>query len=99
MGEASADVSAIRRMVDTAWSVRAASEDPDDARVRGWAEFGLPPSSSLATQDQLRSLEKWRKSLSIPANSAFVDGTLLQTVLALLNPYGPPNVLTPVTLW
>ena len=62
MGEASADVSAIRRMVDVAWSAHAASADPDDARVQGFAEFGLPPSSSLATHDQLPSLEKWRKS-------------------------------------
>ena len=99
MGEASADVSAIRRMVDMAWSAHAASADPDDARVQGFAEFGLPPSSSLATHDQLPSLEKWRKSLRIPANSAFVDGTLLQTVHALLDPYHLSGVLTPVTLW
>jgi hypothetical protein len=99
MSEASADVSVIRRMINEAWSAHAASADPDDARVRGLAEFGLPPSSSLATHDQLPRLETWRKSLRIPANSAFVDGTLLQTVHALIDPYGRPDVLTPVTLW
>src|SRR6185437_2582114 len=36
--------------------------------------------------------------LRIPANSAFLDGTLLMTVEALLGPDGP-DVLTPVTLW
>lgn len=74
MGEAKA----IRRMVDAAWSAHTASADPDDGvfrpslaaaadpdhpRVRGFAEFGLPSSSSLATQDRLGSLEKWRKTL------------------------------------
>jgi hypothetical protein len=99
MAESSAGVSAIRRMVDAAWSANTAPAGPDDARVQGFAEFGLPPSSSLATEDQLSSLEKWRKALRIPANSAFVDGTLLQTVHALIDPFGHLNVLTPVTLW
>jgi hypothetical protein len=43
-------------------------------------------------------LEVWRDSLQIPANSAFLDGTLLLTVEALLGSNGPA-VLTPVTLW
>ena len=89
-------------MVGAAWSGNTAPADPDDARVRGFAEFGLPPSSYvsfLAAESQLPSLEKWRKALGIPANSAFVDGTLLQTVHALIDPYGRSDVLTPVTLW
>lgn len=71
--------------------------DPDDPLVRGFAEFGLPSYSPLATEHQLRTLEVWRDSLRIPPNSAFLDGTLLQTVEALLR--WPPDVLTPVTLW
>lgn len=86
-------------MVDGAWSARPASADPDHPQVLAFAEFGLPPSSPLATEDQLRSLEDWRESLRIPANSAFLDGTLLQTIQALLSTYHGPQVLTPVTLW
>jgi hypothetical protein len=88
----------IRRLVGTAWSADTVPTDPDDPRVRGFAEFGLPPDSPLVTGDQLRDLEVWRDSLRIPANSAFLDGTLLLTVKALLGPDGP-DVLTPVTLW
>ena len=86
----------------------AAPTDPDDPRVRGFAEFGLSPSSSLVkehsdfglvAEDQLHTLNEWRESLLIPANSAFLDGTLLQTVWALLDPNYGPEVLTPVTLW
>lgn len=142
MSEGNADVSAVRRMVDAAWSACAASAgpddpvirdlvtsglispgevddpsvrdlverglvrsslaavaDPDDPRVRGFADFGLSPSSAFATQDQLLLLEEWREGLRIPANSAFLDGTLLQTVQALLSPHDGPAVLTPVTLW
>jgi hypothetical protein len=88
----------IRRMVDAAWSANAASAYPDDPLVRGFAEFGLASSSSLATDDNLRSLEAWRDNLRIPGNSAFLDGTLLLTVESLLGPNGP-EVLTPVTLW
>jgi hypothetical protein len=40
----------------------------------------------------------WRDNLRIPANSAFLDGTLLLTVEALLG-WNGPDVLTPVTLW
>jgi len=86
-------------MVHEAWSAHAAPADPDDPRVRGFADFGLSPSSPLATQEQLRSLEKWRESLAIPANSAFVDGTLLDTVQALLSSRQFLLPLTPVTLW
>jgi hypothetical protein len=66
--------------------------------VRGFAEFGLRQDSDLVTDDGLRVLQAWRDSLQIPANSAFLDGTLLMTVEALLGPDGP-DVLTPVTLW
>ena len=94
---------AVRRMVDEAWAGRTPSAgsqaDPDHPQVKAFAEFGLPPSSPLATQDQLTRLEEWRGSLNIPANSAFLDGTLLQTVYALLSPDDGPQVLTPVTLW
>jgi hypothetical protein len=58
----------------------------------------LPSYSYLAADDQLSALEAWRESLQIPANSAFLDGTLLLTVEALLGSNGPA-VLTPVTLW
>jgi hypothetical protein len=90
--------SVIRHLVDTAWSAHDATADPEDPLVRGFAEFGLPSYSPLATEEQLRELEAWRYNLRIPANSAFLDGTLLMTVLALLG-WDGPNVLTPVTLW
>jgi hypothetical protein len=99
MGEGSADASAVRRMVRAAWPERAASADPDDPRVRGFAEFGLSPSSPFAEENQLRDLDGWREGLGIPANSAFLDGTLLYTVGALLSPRDYPDVLTPFTLW
>ena len=91
---------AIRELVDMVWSTNVASGDPDDPRVRGFAEFGLPPQpiSPFLTEDRLRDLEAWRDNLQIPANSAFLDGTLLLTVEALLGSNGPA-VLTPVTLW
>jgi hypothetical protein len=88
----------IRRLVDAAWSAGATSADPDDPQVRGFAEFGLPPSSPLVTDNRLRDLEEWRNNLQIPANSAFLDGTLLLTVDALLG-FDGPVVITPVTLW
>jgi hypothetical protein len=94
----SANPSVIRRLVDTAWSAGAASADPDDPQVRGFAEFGLPPASPLTTDDQLHALEAWRDDLKIPANGAFLDGTLLLTVKALLDS-DREGVLTPVTLW
>ncbi len=98
MADGSAGAGAIRRLVNTAWSADVASAGPDDPLVRGFAEFGLPPYSPLATHDQLRDLEAWRDSLHISANSAFLDGTLLLTVEALLG-WNGPDVLTPVTLW
>jgi hypothetical protein len=98
MANGGAGPGVIRRLVDTAWSADVASADPDDPLVRGFADFGLPSYSPLATEDQLRDLEAWRDNLRIPANSAFLDGTLLLTVKRLLGPYGP-NTLTPVTLW
>ena len=98
MADGSAGPDVIRRLVDTAWSADVAPADPDDPLVRGFADFGLPSYSPLATEDQLRDLEAWRDNLRIPANSAFLDGTLLLTVKRLLSPYGP-NTLTPVTLW
>ena len=82
---------------ETEWSADVASADPDDPLVRGFAEFGLPAHSPLATEDQLRDLQMWRNDLQIPANSAFLDSTLLLTVEALLGSNGP-EVLTPVTL-
>ena len=98
MADGRAGPGVIRRLVDTAWSADVASADPDDPLVRGFADFGLPSYSPLATEDQLRELEAWRDNLRIPANSAFLDGTLLLTVQALLS-WDGPNVLTPVTLW
>jgi hypothetical protein len=83
---------------DFAWSADVAPADPDDALVRGFAEFGLPKFSQLATEDKLRELEAWRESLRIPANSAFLDITLLLTVQSLLGDHGR-DVLTPATLW
>jgi hypothetical protein len=83
---------AIERFVPTS------AADPSDPKVQAFAEFGLPPSSVFATADGLRELETWRENLKIPANSAFLDSTLLLTVDALLGPNGP-TVLTPVTLW
>jgi hypothetical protein len=94
----SVNPSAIRRLVDTAWSANAASADPDDASVRGFAEFGLSPDSPLATDGQLHQLEAWRDDLNILPNSAFLDGTLLHTVEVLLGS-DYPDLLTPVTLW
>src|SRR5215471_11560800 len=88
----------IRRLIDSERSVDTASADPDDPLVTGFAEFGLPPSSALAADTDLRDLEAWRHSLQIPANCAFVDGTLLMTVEALLG-FSGPEALTPVTLW
>jgi hypothetical protein len=98
MADGTAGPGVIRRLVDTAWSAAVASADPDDPLVRGFADFGLPSSSPLATEDQLRDLEAWRGGLRISANSAFLDGTLLLTVDALLGG-GGPYTLTPVTLW
>lgn len=86
------------RLVETAWSGDVAPLDPDDPLVRGFAEFGLHARSPLATEEQLRGLGAWRDSLRIPPNSAFLDGTLLLTVDALLGA-GGAEVLTPVTLW
>jgi hypothetical protein len=97
MADGSADSRVIRRLVDAAWSADVASADPDDPRVRGFAEFGVS-HWSLTGEDRLRELEAWRDSLRISANSAFLDGTLLRTVLGLLGNDGP-DVLTPVTLW
>jgi len=88
----------IHGLIDRAWSARAGTADPDDPLVKGFADFGLPSSSPLATGGQLPGLTAWRRDLHIAANSAFVDGTLLLTVEALLGDDGP-NVLTPVTLW
>ena len=94
------ETAAARRMVAQAWSTNAAVMDPDHPIVRGYAEFGLSPSSPLVEYGQLDRLAEWRESLRIPANSAFLDGTLLQTVYALLlNPFAGSHVLTPVTLW
>src|SRR5690242_15885785 len=84
MADGSAGPSVIRRLVDTAWSTNVASTDPDDPLVRGFADFGLPARSPLATEDQLRDLKAWRDNLRIPANSAFLDGTMLLTVQSLL---------------
>jgi hypothetical protein len=94
----SASPNTIRRLVGAARSADLPSSDPDDPLVRGFAEFGLPSYSSFTTDDRLRDLEAWRKGLQIPANSAFLDGTLLLTIEALLGPHGP-DVLTPATLW
>jgi hypothetical protein len=61
---------------------------------------GFPPSSPLVEYGQLDRLAEWRESLRIPANSAFLDGTLRQTVYALLlNRSAERQVLTSVTLW
>ena len=98
MADGCVEPGVIGRLVEMAWSADVASADPDDPLVRGFAEFGLPPSSSLATAGPLRDLESWRHDLGIPANSAFLDGTLLLTVEALLG-WDGPAVLTPVTLW
>lgn len=88
----------IHRLIGRAWSAKRATADPDDPLVRGFADFGLPSSSPLARDSQLSNLKAWRRDLHIAANSAFVDGTLLLTVEALLGDDGP-NALTPVTLW
>jgi hypothetical protein len=98
MPDGRAGAGVIRRLVDAEWSANAASADPDDPLVRGFAEFGLPPHSPLATGERLRDLEEWQADLQIPANSAFLDSTLLLTVEALLGSNGP-DALTPVTLW
>jgi len=98
MALGSAGSGAVRDLVDEAWSADTGLPDPDDPRVRGFAEFGLRQDSDLATDGGLRALHAWRDSLHIPANSAFLDGTLLMTVEALLGADGP-DVLTPVTLW
>ena len=66
MADGSAGPGVIRRLVDAAWSADAASADPDDPVVKGFAEFGLPPSSPLATEDQLRELEAWRDEPADP---------------------------------
>lgn len=100
MSDGSPGPGVIRRLVDTAWSADVSSADPDDPLVRGFADFGLPSYSPLTTEDQLRELEAWRDNLRIPANSAFLDGTLLLTVLSLLTRGSEgQRVLTPVTLW
>jgi hypothetical protein len=98
--DGSAGTGVIRRLVDTLWSQsdHLVPADPDGRGVRAFAEFGLPPWSPFATKEQLDDLEAWRNNLQIPPNSAFLDGTLLMTVEALLGP-GGPEVLTPVTLW
>jgi hypothetical protein len=88
----------IHRLIGRAWSAKRATADPDDPLVRGFADFGLPSSSPLVRDSQLPDLKAWRRDLHITANSAFVDGTLLLTVEALLGDDGP-NALTPVTLW
>lgn len=88
----------IHGLIDRAWSAKRAAADPDDPLVRGFADFGLPSSSPLAMGSQLSDLKAWRRDLHIAANSAFVDGTLLLTVEALLGDDGP-KALTPVTLW
>jgi hypothetical protein len=98
MADGNVSPGAIRRLVDTAWSDDSALVDPDDPRVRGFAEFGIPTDSVLATEGWLHELEAWRDGLKIPPNSAFLDGTLLLTVEALLD-WDMPDVLTPVTLW
>jgi hypothetical protein len=98
MAHGSISPGAVRRLVDAEWSAGGPSADPDDPQVRGFAEFGLPPDSPLATEDWLHRLQAWRDRLQIPANSVFLDGTLLMTVEALLDCDGPA-VLTPVTLW
>jgi len=98
MAQGSISPGAVRRLVDAEWSDGASSADPDDPQVRGFAEFGLPPDSPLATEDWLHRLQAWRDHLQIPANSVFLDGTLLMTVEALLDCDGPA-VLKPVTLW
>jgi hypothetical protein len=95
---APASTAPVRSLVGAAWSAGAAPADPDDPLVQGFAEFGLPPDSPYATESGLRNLHAWRRGLQIPANSAFLDGTLLMTVEALLDRDGP-EVLTPVTLW
>jgi len=76
---------AVRRLVDAEWSAGVPSADPDDPQVRGFAEFGLRPDSPLTTEDWLHRLQAWRDGLQIPANSVFLDGTLLMTVEALLD--------------
>jgi hypothetical protein len=101
MADSRADDGAVRRIVGAVWSANAARiarTDPGDPRVQGFAEFGLASSSPLATDHGVHSMKVWRNDLQIPRNSAFLDGTLLLTVKALLGPDGP-EVLTPVTLW
>ncbi len=98
MADGSAGPGVVRSLVDAVWSADAEPADPDDPVVKGFAEFGLPPTSPLTTDDQLRALQTWRDELKIPPNSAFLDGTLLHTVLALLG-WDNPAVLTPITLW
>jgi hypothetical protein len=98
MADDSVGSGVIRRLVDEAWSADVAFASPDDPVVRGFAEFGLPPSSRFASDGRLRDLEAWRNKLQIPGNSALLDGTLLLTVEALLG-WDNPDVLTPVTLW
>ena len=98
MADKSVGAGVIRRLVDDMLSDYVASADPDDPKVRGFADFGLPTWSPLASDERLHDLEIWRNNLQIPANSAFLDGTLLHTVETLLGSSGP-NILTPVTLW
>jgi hypothetical protein len=88
----------VRNLVYAVSSDDATSADPDDPLVRGFAEFGLPSTSPLATDDHLNQLQAWRDELNISPNSAFVDGTLLHTVNALLD-WKEPGCLTPATLW
>jgi len=66
MAHGSIGPGAVRTLVDAAWSAGTALADPDDPRVRAFAEFGLPPDSELATEDGLRSLHAWREGLQIP---------------------------------
>jgi len=84
MAHGSISPGAVRRLVDAEWSAGVPSADPDDPQVRGFAEFGLPPDSPLATEDWLHRLHGWRDRLQIPANSVFLDGTLLMTVMGRL---------------
>jgi hypothetical protein len=56
MAQGSIGPGAVRSLVDAAWPADTAPADPDDPQVRGFAEFGLPLDSELATEDGLRGL-------------------------------------------
>src|ERR1051326_9419427 len=68
MALGSAGSGAVRDLVDEAWSAGAGRPDPDDPRVRGFAEFGLRQDSGLATDGGLRALHAWRGGLHIPSH-------------------------------